>query len=493
VDKSALFPIQVLDEERLQRIEATSLRLLEDVGLEFLYPEALDLWERAGASVDRAARRVRVPRDLLFQQVRFAPETFEMQARNPAHNVCIGGANMVCAPVYGPPFVHDIQGGRRPATLDDFHNFVKLGQMAPQIHNAGGTLVEPEDADQDTRHLDMLYALIKYSDKTFMGSVTSAANARDTVAMAAILGGGREAIAQRPMVLALINVNSPLRFDERMVGALIEYARARQPVMVTSGLTVGTMSPVTLAGTVALQNAETLAGIALAQLVNPGTPVVYSMLASTTDMQTGMPMSGTPESFVIQCINAQFARRYRLPFRGAGGTTTSKFPDAQAIYEAMMGLWASFLVGANFVVHAGGWLAGGLVASYEKFVIDLEMVTVLERLRHTPVPVDEEALAWEALVEVGPGGHFLGTEHTLRHFREAFYRSSLSERGTYEEWQAMGSPDTARRANRLWKQQLAEYEQPRLDPGLDEALRDFVAQRKNGIGNGQRSLFTGRR
>jgi trimethylamine--corrinoid protein Co-methyltransferase len=474
--------VHELDEERLQRIEDTSLKILEAIGLEFLSPEALDIWDRAGAHVDHAERRVRIPRDLLFEQVRLAPQTFEMQARNPAHNVVIGGRNMVCSPVYGPPFVHDLDRGRRGATLADFHNFVKLAQASPMIHNAGGTLVEPEDADQDTRHLDMVYALIKYSDKTFMGSVTSAENARDSIELAAILGGGHEAIAERPMVMALINVNSPLRYDDRMVSALIEYARARQPVMVTSGLAAGTMSPVTLAGTIALQNAETLAGVALAQIVSPGAPALYCILTAPTDMLSGTPMYSTPESSVVQHINAQFARRYRLPFRGAGGTTTSKIPDALAAYETMMGLWATFQAGANVVVHAGGWLDSGLAAGYEKFVIDQEIVTLLDVLRRTQVPVDEESLAWEALVEVGPGGHFLGTEHTLRHFREAFYRSPLGERANFDEWQAQGSLDTAQRANGIWKQMLAEYEEPPLDPAVDEALRDYVARRKTEIG-----------
>jgi trimethylamine--corrinoid protein Co-methyltransferase len=479
--KNTLPPYEYLREEDLLKIEATSFRILEEIGLEFLYPEALEIWDKAGVKVDHEAQRVWLPRELVQEKLKLAPETFELHARNPANNVIIGGDNMVCAPAYGSPFVYDLDHGRRSALLEDFVNIVKLAQMTPEMSNAGGTVVEPEDTDLDTRHLDMVYSLIKYSDKTFMGSVTTAANARDTVELAALVGGGREAIARKPMVISLINVNSPLRYDERMVGALIEYARAGQAVIVTPFIIAGAMSPAALGGTLAQQNAEALAGITLAQIINPGTPVVYGSFLTNMDMQSGSPVFGTPESAIALFASAQMARRYRLPFRSGGGLTASKLPDAQAAYESTMGFWPTFLARVNYVLHAAGWLESGLVMGYEKFVIDLEVVRMMALFLNKGVALDDEGLAWDALEEVGPGGHFLGAAHTMRHFRDAFYRSKLSDANNFERWQKQGGKDTAARANALWKKMLADYQAPPLDPGADEALVTFMDKRKKEI------------
>lgn len=478
--KNPLPPFKYLADDALDTLHDHSMRLIEEIGLEFLYPEALDIWEQAGARVDRDAQRVWIPRQLVLEKVALCPETFELHARNPANHVIIGGDNIVCAPSYGSPFVYDLDGGRRSATLEDFHNFAKLAQATPQIHNAGGTLVEPEDTDLDTRHLDMVYALIRYADKTLMGSVVSAERARDTVEMLSIVGGGREAIEHKPMAISLINVNSPLRYDERMLGALIEYARARQAVIVTPFIMAGAMSPTTLAATLAQQNAEALVGITLAQLVNPGTPVVYGSFLTNIDMQSGSPCFGTPESAIALFVSAQMARRYRLPFRSGGGLTASKLPDAQAAYEAMMGFWPTFLAHTNFVLHAAGWLESGLVAGYEKFAMDVEVLRMFE-VFFKGFALDEEGLAWDAFVEVGPGGHFLGAEHTMRHYREAFYRPVIADINNFERWQKLGAKDTAQRANAIYKKMLAEYQAPPIDPGVDEALREFIERRKNEI------------
>jgi len=315
------------------------------------------------------------------------------------------------------------------------------------------------------------------SDKTFMGSVTSAANARDTIELAALAFGGKEAIAAKPVLLALVNVNSPRRYDTRMLEALLEYAKARQPVIVTPFILAGAMSPVALGGTLIQQNAEALAGVALTQLVNPGTPVVYGSFLSNTDMQSGSPAFGTPESAKALFVSAQLARRYHLPFRSGGGLTSSKLPDAQAAYEATMGYWPTFLAGTNFVLHAAGWLESGLVSSYEKFVLDVEQLRIMEHF-FTGIPLDEEGIAWDAHVEVAPGGHFLGAEHTMRHFREAFYRPLVSDLNNYERWHQKGALSADQRANRIWKKWLLEYEQPPIDPGIDESLRDFIKRRK---------------
>ena len=473
-----LAPYEYLPSEDIETIHEYSLKLLSELGLEFSHPEAIAILEAAGAEVvDRELGHVRLSRELVLNNIAKAPAEFTLHARNPAHTVTIGGNHIVTAPVYGPPFVHDLDGGRRGAVLKDFQNFVKLAQMTPQIHNAGGTIVEPEDEPQDTRHLDMVYNLMTLSDKTFMGSVTSAANAHDTVELAALAFGGKDAIAARPRVISLINVNSPRRYDTRMLEALLEYAKAGQPVIVTPFILAGAMSPVALGGTLIQQNAEALAGIALTQLVNPGTPVVYGSFLSNTDMQSGSPCFGTPESAKALFVSAQLARRYHLPFRSGGGLTASKLPDAQAAYEATMGFWPTFLAGTNFVLHAAGWLESGLVSSYEKFVIDVEMLRMMEVFL-TGIPLDVEGIAWDAHVEVAPGGHFLGAEHTMRHFREAFYRPLVSDLTNYERWVQKGALSADQRASRVWKKWLLEYEQPPIDPGVDESLRDFIARRK---------------
>lgn len=476
-----LSPFEYLSAEGIERIHEASLTILEQFGIQFNHPEALDLLARAGAQVDRATHLVKFPREWVMEKIATAPSQFAMRARNPRHNLVIGGQHMVCAPVYGPPFVHDLDRGRRDATMEDFRNFVKLAQLTLQLHNAGGTLVEPADEPLPTRHLDMLYALIKYSDKTFMGSVTSAENARNTLAMASILFGGREVIEETPVVIVVINANSPRVYDTRMLEALLEYAKARQPILITPFSSAGSMSPAAMGGTLAQINAEALAGIALTQVVNPGTPVVYGAFLMITDMQSGSPALGTPETAAGHFVCAQLAQRYRLPFRAGGALCCSKLPDGQAMYEAMMSLWPAFLSRTHFVLHAAGWLESGLVASYEKFVMDMELVRMMEWFLKG-IPLDAEGLALDSIAEVSPGGHYLGTAHTLRHYRDAFYRPLLTDLQNYERWQQRGAQAVEQRANRLWKKWLAEYQEPPLDPTIDEALREFIAKRKAEIG-----------
>lgn len=466
--------------EGIETIHEASLTLLDRFGVQFNHPEALDILEKAGARVDRESKLVRFPRDLVLRQIAYAPAEFRMRARNPENNVVVGGKYMVCAPVYGSPFVHDLDRGRRDATMEDFRNFVRLGQMTPQIHNAGGTLVEPCDEPQETRHLEMLYALIKYSDKSFMGSVMSAANARDTIELASILFGGRAAIEESPAVIVVVNANSPRLYDTRMLESLIEYARARQAILITPFSMAGAMSPAAMGGTLVQINAEVLAGITLAQLVRPGTPVVYGAFLMVTDMQSGSPGLGTPETAAGHFICSQLARRYHLPFRAGGGLTCSKLPDGQAMYESMMSLWPSFLSKTHFVLHAAGWLEAGLVSSYEKFVLDVETLRMMEAFL-PGVPLGEEGLAFDAFEEVGPGGHYLGAAHTMRHYRDAFYRPLVSDWSNFEYWERKGAEAAHVRANGLWKQWLAEYEQPPLDPGIDQALREYIAKRKKEI------------
>src|SRR5919199_937327 len=473
-----------LPDDAIETIHETSLKVLEEMGVAFNHPEAVEILERAGAEVDDdalPAPLVKFPRELVLESIAKAPSQFTVHARNPDNTIVIGGNHMVLAPVYGPPNIHNLDEGRREATLQDYVNFIKLAQVTPDLHNAGGTIVEPNDEPQETRHLDMVYSLLKYSDKTFMGSVTAPENANDTIELASIAFGGREALAQRPVLIALVNVNSPRLYDTRMLDALLVYAQARQPLIITPFLLAGAMSPVALGGTLVQQTAEALAGVTLTQLVNPGTPVIYGSFLSNSDMQSGSPCFGTPESAAAPFVSAQMARKYKLPFRSGGGLTSSKIPDGQAMYEATMGFWPTFLACTNFVMHAAGWLEAGLTASYEKFVMDVELCRMMQVFLKG-IPLDEEGMAMDAFAEIGPGGYFFGAEHTMRHFRDAFYRPLISDVQNYSRWQSKGAKSADQRANEVWKKWLSEYEQPPLDPGIDEALREYITKRKQEIG-----------
>jgi trimethylamine--corrinoid protein Co-methyltransferase len=476
-----LKPYDLLSGEEVEAIHSQAMDILEEIGIDFLHEQARDLFRQAGMRVED--NRVRFERAFVLEQVAKTPATFELQARNAKRTVTIGGTHMVNAPVYGPPFVTDLERGRRGATIEDFNNFDKLAQAVEQIHCAGGTTVEPEDLPLGTRHLDMVYSHIRWTDKPFMGSVISTENARDTVEMASIVFGGREKIEKTPAIISLINVNSPLRYDDRMLGALLEYSEAGQPVIVTPFLMAGAMSPMGLAGTLAQQTAEALAGIALVQLVRPGTPSVYGSFLTNTDMQSGSPAFGTPESAMGILASAQMARHYNLPFRGGGALTSSKVPDAQAAYESMMCMWPTILGRVNFVLHAAGWLESALLTSYEKFIIDVEQLRMFEWILHHGLPVDDEGLAMDALREVGPGGHFLGAEHTLRNYRTGFYRPWISSTENYDRWQRFGSRSADVVAAERWKQVLAEYPDPGIVDAVDEELKEFIARRKREIGD----------
>jgi trimethylamine--corrinoid protein Co-methyltransferase len=468
---------QLLGPEGEQRLHDASMRILAEFGIDFYDDEARAILKDHGADV--RGETVFFSEDLILTYVGKAPAQYVQRARNPQNDVTIGGNQVVFAPVYGPPFVQDLAGGRRDATLADFRNFVRLAYLSPYIHHSGGTIVEPTDEPVSTRHLDMLLSHIVYSDKAFMGSVTSGPNAADSVRMAEIVFGA-DAIREQPALLSLINVSSPRRYDERMLAALITYARARQALLITPFILAGAMGPVSIAGTVAQLNAEALAGIALVQMIEPGCPVVYGSFLSTIDLQSGSPTMGTPESQVGLYLSAQLARRYGLPFRGGGMFASSKLPDAQAGYESIMVMLPTIMARTNFVLHAAGWLENGLVAGYEKFVLDCEILGMLHTWARG-VDLSDEALAFDAMAEVAPGGHYLGTQHTLRHFRDAFYRAELFDYNSAEQWELDGAEDSYARAAKKVRQLLASYTPPALDPAIKDALDAFVAQRKDEI------------
>lgn len=467
----------LLDEEGLEKLHRASLEVLAEIGIDFYDAEAHDILRQHGAKVegDTAFFDPALVEEMLAK----APGQFTQLARNPQNNLVIGGKHITFAPIYGPPFVVDRQG-RREATLEDFHNFVKLAYLSPYMHYSGGTVVEPTDVPVDTRHLDMIYSHVKHSDKAFMGSVTSGPNAADSVRMAEILFGEDE-IREHPALVSLINVSSPRRLDTTMLAALKVYARARQAVVITPFIIAGAMSPVTTAGSIVQQNAEALAGIVFAQMVEPGTPVVYGSFLTNADLKTGSPMFGTPESQIAIYISAQLARRYGLPFRGGGMFATSKIPDAQAAYESVMTMVPTIQAGTNLVLHAAGWLENGLSAGYEKFVMDCEMLGMYHKFLEG-IDLSDEAMAMESLRTVAPGEHHLGTDHTMERFRTAFYRSDLFDYDGAEEWQEKGSKDIWTKAAERVEVLLGEYEAPSLDPAVEEELLDFMSRRRAEIG-----------
>ena len=470
---------EILSPEAIATLDAGWRRIVSEVGVQFAKDEALELFAEAGQRVEGDV--VFFDPEFVLEQVTRAPAEFDVQARNPAHNVHIGGDEMVFSSVYGPPFVRS-GDARRDATMDDFRRFVMLAQSFDDLDSAGGVICEPNDTPLDSRHLDMVLALQTLTDKIYMGNVVTGPNAEDTLKMTEIVFGSREAIEETPATISVINSNSPLRWDTRMLDAQFVYNRANQPVVLTPFLLMGAMSPVSIPSTLAQQLAEALTGTALSQLIRPGCPVILGSFLSNIDMQSGSPCFGTPESAIGLYCTGQLARHYGLPFRTGGGLTSSQTPDAQAAYEALMTMLPTFLAGGNFIMHTAGWLEGGLVSSYEKFVIDIEILRML-KVEFTPLVVDEASLAFGAHVEVGHGGHFLGAEHTMERFRECFYRPLLSSSANYERWVRQGGKDAAARAGEIVEKTLADYERPPIDEAVLEELEDFVARRRAELGD----------
>lgn len=466
---------EILDDEGLALIEANADTVLEEIGVRFAdNSAALALWKEAGADV--RGDRVHLPKGLARSLCATAPRDYVQQARNPDRAVTIGGKSLVLAPVYGPPFVRDAEGGRRYATMADFRNFVKLTYQSQWLHHSGGTVCEPTDVAVNKRHLDMLLAHMTLSDKPFMGSVTEPRRAEDSVEMCRILFGA-DRVGPDCFMTSLININSPLVFDATMMGALEVYARAGQASIISPFIVGGAMAPVSVAGTLTQVLAEAMTGVAYAQLVNPGCPVVFGAFVTSIDMNSGAPTFGTPEASKILWGAGQLARRLNLPFRSGGGLCGSKLPDAQAAYETANTLQAALLGGVNFMLHAAGWLEGGLVSSYEKFVLDADQLGVLHSLAEG-IDLSENGQALSAIREVGPGGHYLGCQHTQDNFKTAFWRSEVLDYRPFETWAEDGGKDSAALASARVKKLLGDYQPPPIDPGVAEALQAYVDARK---------------
>jgi trimethylamine--corrinoid protein Co-methyltransferase len=475
--ENPLPPIRILSDDQVEKIHETSLRILEEIGMDFMHPEALAILAAAGADVTPGSQRVRFDRALVMNAVARAPAAFMLHARNPAHHLRMGGSHIAFASIGSAPNVSDLDGGRRVGNFKDYCDLIRLMQALNIVHLFGGYPVEPIDLHPSTRHLDALAAFVTLSDKAFHGYSLGRTRILDAIEIARIGRGiGRDQLLREPSLFTIVNTSSPLRLDGPMIEGVIEMARAGQVTVITPFTLSGAMAPATIAGALAQQNAEALAAIAFAQLVQPGAPMMYGGFTSNVDMKSGAPAFGTPEYAKAAIAGGQLARRYALPYRSSN-TNASNAVDVQAAYESEMSLWAAIMGHANMVMHAAGWLEGGLRASFEKVVVDAEllqhMVGFLE-----PIVVDDDTLGLSAIREVGPGGHFFGAAHTLARYETAFYQPILSDWRNFESWQEAGAPDATQRANTLVKRILADYEPPPIDPAAGEELEAFVARRK---------------
>ena len=465
---------EILSADELEHVHDVSMGILERTGIDFRDDEALALWRKAGAEVRE--QRVRIDRALLMELVAKAPEVFTLHGRNPARSVPVGGRNMIFAPTYGSPYVVDLDNKRRYSTLEDLQNLHKLAYLAPALHITGGITCEPIDVPVSRRHLHTTYSLLRYSDMPFMGATTARDRAEDCVEMARIVFG-KDHLKDHTVMVSVLNCNSPLVWDATMLDALKVYARNNQAVIVAPFVMAGASTPASTAGAVAQLNAEALAGVAFGQVVSPGAPMIYGNFLATVSMKSGAPMAGTPEISQMNFMIGQLARRYRLPWRSSGMTAGSKTFDAQAGYESTMTMVAVLLSGANYVFHAAGWNEGGLAACFSKFMLDAEQIAMYHKLGRR-VRLDDLEQSLSELDKVGPGGHFLGTDHTRENFQTAFFMPELLDNNSYEQWVVDGELDANARGLLAAREALEHYREPGLDPATDEALLAFIAERE---------------
>lgn len=470
-------PTSVVSEDELEAIHLTSLQILEEIGVDFMHEGAREILKKAGADVRAGSERVRFPRELILQSIKTCPSEFTLHARNPERNVHMGGRHLAFAQVASPPNCSDMQGGRRAGNQQDFRNMVKLAQRYDIVHCSGGYPVEPVDLHSSIRHLDCLSDIAKLTDKPFHAYSLGRERNLDGLEIARIARGiTAEQMEREPSLFTIINSSSPLRLDTPMLQGIIEMSSRNQIVVLTPFTLAGAMAPVTIAGALAQQNAEALAGIAFTQMVRPGSPVVYGGFTSNVDMKTGAPAFGTPEYMKAVLAGGQLCRKYGIPYR-TSNVNAANTVDAQAAYESVFSLWALVQGGGNFIMHSAGWMEGGLTCSFEKFILDCDLLQMVAEFL-TPLDVSPAGLAMDAVRDVGPGGHYFGTAHTLERFETAFYAPILSDWRNSETWQEAGSPTAYQKANAIWQRELAAYERPPMDPAIEEELDAFVARRK---------------
>jgi trimethylamine--corrinoid protein Co-methyltransferase len=469
-------PIEVLQPEQIERIHDTSLRILQEIGIDFLLPEACEILRAAGAEVAAGSARVRFERGFIEQHMATAPAGFTLHARNPEHDLRFSANQIHFTAVASAPNVSDTDRGRRTGNFEDFCNLLRLAQSLNIVHLTGGYPVEPVDLPPATRHLDALAACVTLTDKVFHAYSLGRQRITDALEIVRIARNiSNEQLLREPSLFTIVNSSSPLRIDAPMLEGVIEMARHNQVVVLTPFTLSGAMAPATLAGALAQQNAEALAGLAFAQVVNPGAPVMYGGFTSNVDMKSGAPAFGTPEYTRAALAGGQLARRYNIPYRSSNANAANSV-DAQAAYESEMSLWGAVMGHANMVMHGAGWMEGGLCASFEKMILDAELLQMMAEFLQ-PIVVDDDTLAFEAIRDVGAGGHFFGTAHTLARYETAFYAPMISDWRNFESWQEAGSPDATQHANRIYKQLLTEYQQPELEPAIREELEAFVATR----------------
>jgi trimethylamine--corrinoid protein Co-methyltransferase len=472
--RRAFAPMKLVSDDQLEAMHEASLVLLEEIGMDVVLPEARDIYARAGAVVE--GERVRIGRDIVAAAIGLAPAEFTFHARNPAHSIRIGGEWIAFSPVGGPPNCSDMDHGRRPGTLADNQNFIRLSQFFNCIHTSGGGSTDALDIHARVRHLHIGRAKIRLSDKVLFTSSTGRERLFDGIEMARIARGiTMEQMMAEPSVFTVVNTNSPLKLDGPMAMGIIEMARLGQITCVTPFTLAGAMAPVTVAGALVQQNAEALAGLVLNQLSKPGAPFIYGGFTSNVDMKSGAPAFGTPEYMKAAIIGGQMARRYNLPYR-TSNTCAANAVDAQAAYESVFSLWGAIMGGGNLIIHAAGWMEGGLVGSFEKFVLDIDLLQMIEKFLE-PLDTGADALGLDAMREVGPGGHFFGCAHTMARYSDAFYAPLISDWRNFQQWQAAGSPEAWHKANGLWKAALAEYQEPTIDAAIAEELDGFIARR----------------
>lgn len=471
-------PVEILSQEQVQTIHNASLNVLENIGVNFLLPEAKEILRKAGADVESDSDRVRFDRGLILESLSTAPSEFTIHARNPAHNLKVGGRWLTFSTVAGPPNASDIERGRRSGNFEDYCNFVRLAQSLNVVHATSGHPVEPLDLNFQTRHLDTARAAVTLTDKVFRGYSLGRDRVKDLIRVTCISRGiDLDTLASQPSMYTVVNANSPLQYDKPMLWGIIELARLNQVVTITPFTLAGAMAPITLAGALTQQNAEALAGLAFAQMVNPGAPVVYGGFTSNVDMKTGSPAFGTPEFVKATFAGGQFARMYQVPYRSSN-VNASNAPDVQATYESQMAIWSSVWAHANLIHHAFGWLEGGLCASFEKFIIDAEMLQgMVEVLK--PIEINDNTLGISDMKEVGPGGHYFSSQLTMERYETEFYRPILSDWRNFETWDEDGAIDATQRANQIYRQLLEEYESPVLDSSILEDLDEFIKVRKD--------------
>ena len=469
-------PTNVVSEDELESIHDASMQILEEIGMDFLDQEARDLLVKAGATVEPGTERVRFDRAMVTEIIATAPSEFTLHSRNPEHDLRIGGTWTAFGSVASAPNVLDLDRGRRIGNHVDYQNLLKLSQMLTSVHFLAGYPVEPVDLHASIRHLDATYDALTLTDKPFHAYSLGRQRNIDCLEMVRIARQvDHETLEREPSIFTVINSSSPLRLDTPMLHGILEYSARNQVVVMTPFTLAGAMAPVTLAGALAQQNAEALAGITLTQLVRPGAPVVYGGFTSNVDMQSGAPAFGTPEYMRTAMVGGQLARRYNVPYRSSNVCAANAL-DAQAAYESVFSLWGAIMGGVNLLMHGAGWMEGGLHASYEKMILDADLLHMVSAFLQPPV-VDEASLALEAIRDVGPGGHFFGTQHTQDRFRTAFYKPMISDWRNYESWEEGGSPQAPAKANGIWKEMLHAYEPPPIDAAVQEELAAFVARR----------------